>query len=132
MEAMKHKYELEELCDLRGELYMHALVKVLTGLEYDEIEPAINKNKNNGQGVINIFRDLGFNVTPKFKKFDPDTEYPAMIRCKSCDDKSHWYPFVYYDGKVYAPHHGGTYPSVELFLDNCRDLKITSMIQVWI
>lgn len=126
------KYEIEPIVQY-GYYWFHAQVKVLTGLEYDEIDRVFKTNEFTGQGVIQLFRDLGYNVTPRWKKFDPNTEYPAMIRCRSLTDKSHWFPFVYYDGKVYAPNQSdGIYNSIDEFLDNCRDLKITSMIQVWI
>lgn len=129
---MDHKFELQPLSELREEYWMHALFSVITGLDYDEIDRVIKKKRCSGQEWISMVRDLGFNVSPRWKSFDPETIYPCIIRCHHRDANSSWYPFIYYDDKVYAPHHGGTYDSLSQFLNENDYFRITSMIQVWI
>jgi len=126
------KFELSPNWEQRPDFWKHSLFHIITGLEYDELDLVICKNKNSGQGWIEMFRELGFNVTPRWKKFDMGTEVPSVIRCKSINDKSHWYPYIYYDNEIYSALYGGYWASIDSFLEDNKELKITSMIQVWI
>lgn len=128
---MSEKYELEEIREFRGEYYLHAYVSILTGLSYDEISPHIERRMT-GSKFRRAFNKLGFNTNHRFIAFDPETQYPALIKCHLRGETKHWYPFVYYDNKVYAPDHGGVYDSLDSFLINNKDFRITSMLQVWI
>ncbi|QTE37480.1 hypothetical protein J3L18_31020 [Mucilaginibacter gossypii] len=110
----------------------HRIIAILTGLTIQEIVSASpKKDMWNGQVYVKVFRKLGFNVNPKFKKFDPNTQYPCMMRCVRNDIKEpYWYSWVYYDGFVYEGNNCGW--SFDEFLRFMPNFRVTSMLQVWV
>lgn len=124
------KYELDWTRYHPGN-HHYTVIAILTGLPIEEIE-AVSPVADcwGGQRFVEVFRKLGFNVNRRFKKFDPDTEYPCLMRHKRTDIKEpYWYLEVYYDGKVYG---GNSYYTLEDWMKQYPQCKITSMLQVWI
>lgn len=107
------------------------VIAILTGLPVEEIA-AVSPAADcwGGQRFVEVFRKLGFNVNPRFKKFDPDTEYPCLLRYKRTDIKEpYWYLEVYYNGEVYT---GNAIWPFDTWVKCKPKCKITSMLQVWI
>lgn len=135
------KYEIEAKCFPGYPL--ETLVGTLTGLDYEDIKPRSEKIKRwGGQTFVKLFRDLGYNVNPRFIAFDPETNYPCLMRCRSFDRKDpYWYGFGYYDNVIYDQD-GDTYFTEEVFktirgksyfvTKSGAKLRVTSMLQVWI
>lgn len=128
---MAPKYELDANA-YHPENSHYTLIKILTGLEFDDIASAcLVAGSWRGSVFINVFRTLGFNVNPRFKKFDKDTQYPCLMRFKRTDvNESWWYVYAYYDGKVYLG--ANVVYTLDEFLKQYPHIKITSMLQVWI
>lgn len=129
---MQQLYEIEDLSEYRPEHVHHALISTLTGLSFEEIAPHAKAGGMTGNEWRKLFQKLGFNTSKRFIKFDAQTKYPVLLRCHHLHDDKHWHAFVYYNDRVYAPHHGGAYPTLDNFLEFNKYLKITSMLQVWI
>jgi len=109
----------------------YTVIAILTGLPLEEIK-AVSPAADcwGGQKFVQVFRSLGFNVNPRFKKFDINTDHPCLMRYKLTDIKEpYWYLAVYYDGQVYDGNSMQTLDNWILCNPNC---KITSMLQVWI
>lgn len=106
-------------------------IAILTGLPLEEIAAASPESHYwGGQRFVEVFRRLGFNVNPRWKKFDPETEYPCLIRFKAIDSKEpYWYQTVYYDGKIQDGNAEWEFHQWKKYYSN---YKITSMLQVWI
>lgn len=131
------KYEIEHVCYAfkNGEIHINFFeseIAMLTGLSLVEILPITSKIKRwSGSAYVDVFRKLGYNCNAKFKKFDKNTEYPCLMRCNEIKrTSSFWYGFVYYDGFVYCVYEGKI--KLDDFLNFNSNLKITSMLQVWI
>jgi len=136
-----NKYEIE--VDSYGpNLYNQSVISSLTGLDFDEVDQAvqsISRNSWSGQNYVKLFQNLGFNTNPRFIKFDPKTPYPCIMRC--CNHKKgYWYLFLYHDGVV-CDLHGNSFRlddpyevikrNESYFLKN-YGMKVTSMLQVWL
>ena len=116
-----------------------SLFSTITGLEPEEFDHLL-KPSMTGKQFINSFRSLGFSTNDRFVKFDPDTEYPVVLRCKGDSDRW-WYSFMYYDGIIWDPHNNEFYKLKDIkdmryikrryYFTQYR-LRITSMLQVWI
>ncbi|QEL01567.1 hypothetical protein FKG96_12370 [Olivibacter sp. LS-1] len=126
----KNKYQLD------GKRYYpnnhhHTVIAVLTGLDIVDIIDASPLNDHwGGQTFVKTFNKLGFNTNHRFIKFDRDTIYPCLMRTKRTDIKEpYWYCFPYYDGWVYFE---GYCYGFEYFFAMYNNLRITSMLQVWI
>ncbi len=112
--------------------YCTRLVAMCTGYTLDELlEVHSVKGGWRAKDFIKLIHGVGFNCDHRFKKFQPATEHPCLLRSKIFHDPSHWEVCVYYDGQCYVPG-VGIYSSVEEYQNANRDLKITSMLQVWI
>lgn len=125
-----HKYEIEHVVFINR--YTESEIAMLTGLDLDDILPVSEKvTRWTGSAYVKVFQKLGFNCNPRFKKFDKQTEYPCLMRCRNIRKKDpYWYGFVYYDGYVYDVYNGPmTWAEWNHVYTN---LKITSMLQVWI
>lgn len=123
------KYELDwTRCYKNGH---HTSIAILTGLPLTEIlAVSPDKDKWGGQRFVEVFRKLGFNVNPRWNKFDEETEYPCLIRFRRTDIKEPWwYQSVYYDHQVFE---GNSICTFKDWQDYYPHLKITSMLQVWI
>lgn len=113
-----------------------SLCALFTGLPVFDIREARKEvcrqnNKPNadawgGQAFVQVFRFLGFNTDARFVKFDPNTDKPCIMRTVDPDVKGRWYAFVYNDGLVNNSY------TLKEWQQYFPDLKITSMLQVWI
>ena len=124
------KYELD-WTRYHPDNHHYTVIAILTGLPFDEIA-AVSPQKDcwGGQSFVHVFRNLGFNVNPRFKKFDPQTEYPCLMRCKRTDiQEPYWYLFVYYNNLVDT---GNCRMTFDEWQQQYRNLRVTSMLQVWI
>lgn len=110
----------------------------LTGLSWQEVDKVVNKDRMTGSEHVKAFNQLGFNTNKRFIKFDPKTYYPAVLRCAG---KGCWYAFVYSNGMVFDPYNNLAFSINDkkrvkriknsYYLTD-YNLKITSMLQVWI
>ena len=125
-----HKYEIEHVCF--DDYPIESEFAMLTGLELDEILKVTGKITHwSGQAFVRAFQKLGYSCNNRFIKFDKNTGYPCLMRCHKIRKKeNHWYGFVYYDGYIYHVSAGKI--TWALWNDWYPDLKITSMLQVWI
>lgn len=106
----------------------------LTGLSEEEVAPHW-KNRMKGQDFISGFQKLGFNTNNRFVKFDPDTKYPIVLRCKEQNQKGSWYALVYHEGKVWNPYNNDFVKMKSIKGKHyipVYGIKVTSMLQVWI
>lgn len=133
MEKPKYEIEIVNFEDHfhDGDFLLQSEFATLTGLEWEEIWDATHDVKiASGQWFIKTFRKLGFNTNTRWIKFDKQTEFPCMMRCKIPHDKKHWAGWVYYDGHVYDIREGKlTWAEWNAMWPN---YKVTSMLQVWI
>lgn len=109
----------------------YTIIAILTGLPLEDIKKASpSKRAWGGQTYVYVFKKLGFNSNNRFIKFNPETEYPCLMRFKRTDIKEpYWYGCVYYDNIVYM---GNCRVKFSDFLNNNTNIRITSMLQVWI
>lgn len=126
-----------------GEANFHeSTLSTLTGLDFDEVHhmvKSIGKKRWGGQLYIKVLQNLGFNTNPRFVKFNSDTSYPCILRCRN-HEKGIWYLFYYCNGTIYdwrgnsfrlndktqVASINGSY-----FFKQYK-MKITSMLEVWI
>jgi hypothetical protein len=110
----------------------HEIIAILTGLPIEEIHAvASDKQVWHSRMYVQAFKQLGFNVNPRFVKWDHTTPYPCMMRFKRIDIKeSYWHALAYNNGKVYPGN--GEWWLLESFTNANPHLRITSMLQVWI
>ena len=146
-----HKYEIENV-NFGRNMHHENIIGMLTGLPLDEINVALKKLdiiksvtliKRHlydlkakdiwyTRDYLNTFHALGFNTNPRFKKFDPETEYPCIMRCKEVGtENGYWYGWVYNDGKVYDTS-GQIWPFDGWIEAHKNEYRVTSMLQVWI
>lgn len=142
---VSEKYEVEFVSREQGFGHdCYAMLSMLTGYTPTELYHKLPTELFNrawwGRDFAQSFRTLGYDCSPKFKKFDPATPYPCLLRFgptkreivrrKQAGEKhpDFWDCYVYYDGLVYSPDEDCVYP---LTLFNPVH-KITSMMQVWI
>jgi hypothetical protein len=106
-------------------------IGILTGHDTDEILAVCPKTAGwKSASFKGAFHALGFNTNPRFIAFDPDTEYPCLMRFKDSQvTGNYWYCMVYYQGMVYGD---GRRFSFNWWVDNHPTCRITSMLQVWI
>ncbi len=122
------KYEIEPRF-FEG-YHFESEISTLTGLELEEILPHTKDiTRWSGSTYVKLFRKLGFNCNPKFKKFDRETPYPCIMRTKKPKVKQFWYGFIYYDNKIYIQEDVLTWEEWNAMYPNYR---ITSMLQVWV
>ena len=119
----------------------------LTGLDRDEIwqrwPEALRKDGGwGGRKHVEAALALGFNTNPKFKKFDPETPWPCILRVqvpKHWGWKGCWWRLIYHQGQVYNPTSADSDPncsgwsmlSIKEFEARYKMCRITSMLQVW-
>lgn len=126
------KYEIPE-CYFGRHMHHETIIGLLTGLQLDEIcRASPTRSVWYTSDYLQVFQKLGFNTNPRFKPFDPNTEYPCIMRCKRVGEiDGYWYGWIYYDGKVYD-----TMAGIWNFDDWIETYKthyqVTSMLQVWI
>lgn len=124
------KYEIEHVAYLNH--YIESEIARLTGLELEEILVVSGKvTRWNGSAYVRTIQSLGYSCNPRFKKFNKETEYPSLMRCHRIRKKEkYWYGFVYYDGFVYDVYNGRmTWAEWNHIY---TDMRVTSMLQVWI
>jgi hypothetical protein len=135
------KYEIEHVAIEANEGFMSALISMLTGLPMEELRERLDASYYRGGGFYGrdftrAFRLLGYDCSPKFKKFDPETPYPCLIRYRPTKRemvrlgirKPWWSVYVYYDGLVYDPYS----PEPWFFNTMYKGYEVTSMLQVWL
>jgi hypothetical protein len=127
---MPEKYEIEHV-RFDG-LWIESEIGMLTGLGLGDILKVTGKITHwSGQTFVRVFHQLGYNCNQRFVKFDKQTPYPCMMRCNKVRVKENcWYGFVYYDGFVYLVDEGKITWAEWNKLH--PDLRVTSMLQVWI
>lgn len=124
-----------------------AMISMLTGYPLEEILALTGKKKGlPSREFIRCFRALGYNCSPRFVPFQADTPYPVLLRAlgptpakrtsprtgKLVAPAPDWYAAVYYDQVVYEPYwEDGIFP-LKVYDQVFPDLRITSMIQVWV
>lgn len=135
------KYEIEVVSYGDG-LYNQSVISSLTGLDFEESDEAVKSVKRlcwSGQTYVQVFRKLGFNTNQRFIKFDPQTPYPCIMRCTN-HKKGVWYLFLYHQGMVYDIH-GNSFHITDTnevsilngsYFLKWYNMKVTSMLQVWI
>jgi hypothetical protein len=120
--------------------FLLALMATVTGLSKVEIMSRLPAEYTKvgswgGQGFVKMARLLGYDANPKFRKFDPLTTWPCILRVKvpSCWGwKGKWWALVYNQGTVYNVAYPGWQGSLARFQKLYRQCRITSMLQVWI
>lgn len=135
------KYEFEVIN--YGRPYFHeSTLSTLTGLEFNEVHPFVKstgKKQWGGQLYIKALQNLGFNTNPRFVKFNPETKYPCILRCRT-HEKGIWYLFYYCNGTVYD-WWGNSFELTDITNVACikgsyflkqYQMKVTSMLEVWI
>jgi hypothetical protein len=128
-------YEVE-LIKAPQEREVEGLIAVLTGLPLCEVIAASKVKPGAGwygREMRDLVHSLGFNCSPRFLPFDPNTPYPALMRYvfKKENRGTGWDVLAYNDRKVYLPVQEWVM-ELENFKTCNRNLKITSMMQVWI
>jgi len=132
-------YEIELVCSETDSDYHLALLATITGLEKQEIFgklPAeLTRAKSwRGRSFIEAACAVGFNVNPRFIKFDPATPWPCIMRVHVPDAwgwKGCWWALVYNQGIVYDVSTGNPH-SLEWWQRHYPGCRITSMLQIWI
>ncbi len=132
------RYEIEPVT-VEGD-WFYSMVATLTGHEADVIQ-VHDMGKRNGKGMRDLFRALGFNCSERFIPFDPETQWPCVMRIPHVGH-SGWWCLVYFEERLYVfSQKTGTtvYPAVFKHQFGCYWLcwfgnayRITSMMQVWI
>lgn len=151
------KYEIEHVGPVEPERECAALIAMLTGLDCDEVWSRLPERLQKncgwyGRDFVATFQQLGYDCSPRFIKFDPDTKYPCLLRfgpsprglvwrrnrkrretgdptAQLTEREKHWWSgWVYYDGLVYEPRYEGPW----LFHTMPKDVRVTSMLQVWL
>lgn len=136
---MKYEFKIVNY----GRPYFHeSTLSTLTGLEFDDVHSfvkSIGKNKWGGQLYIKALQNLGFNTNPRFIKFNPETSYPCILRCRN-HENGIWYLFYFCNGIIYD-----CWGTSFLLTDKSQvatikgsyflkqyQMKVTSMLEVWI
>lgn len=123
------KYELDwtRICDN----HHHEIIAVLTGLSFEEITIASPKsNRWHGRDYVQAFHKLGFNTSDRFIKFDANTDKPCMLRAVEIEkEREGWYSWAYHDNWIVEQ---GECYTLKMWKEYYPQLKITSMLQVWI
>lgn len=154
---LSQKYEVEHVQATEPEKECAALIAMLTGLPLEEVWAKLPARLQKHCGwysrdFSDTFRRLGYDCSPRFIKFDPDTKYPCLLRfgptarglvwrrawkrretgdptAQLTEREKHWWNvWVYYDGLVYEPRYSGPW----LFHTMDKGVRPTSMMQVWI
>lgn len=133
------RYEIEPVFWGRDR-WFESEIGTLTGLPLEDILPVTSNISHWSGGTYRkVIQELGYNTNGRFMKFDKETRWPCLMRCKRHDDKSHWFGWVYHRGKIYCE--GKEYQfsdfyrnlsGQEYFSWENKVYKITSMLQVWI
>lgn len=129
---MNQKYEIEPVC-FGPNMHHESIVGLLTGLDLEEIKAVCPKNDIwYTKTYLEVFHKLGFSTNPRFKKFDPETQYPIIMRCKKVgEENGYWYGWVYNDYKVYESS-GAAFTFDQWIEFYATYYRVTSMLQVWI
>lgn len=139
------KYEINPVT-FGANMHHETIIGILTGLELDEINIALKKLKIIPaypydfkskdiwftKDYLNTFHELGFNTNERFRKFDPETVYPCIMRCKRVrEENGYWYGWIYNNHWVYDTH--GSVWTFDEWIDQFKkEYRVTSMLQVWI
>ena len=139
------KYEVEFIHSAQWSC--QAMVAMLTGYPVEEILALTGqRNGLTSREFRRCFRQLGYNCSAQFVPFRADTPYPVLGRAlgptppKTISPRTgkpivrhpDWYAFVYYDEVVYYPYwENGIFPLAD-FGVVFPDLRISSMVQVWV
>lgn len=126
------KYELAEV-NFGRDYHHETIIGILTGYNLEEIL-GVHKNKKIWftKDYFHVFHTLGFNTNARFQKFDPETKYPCIMRCKRVAEiNGYWFGWVYYDHWVWDTH--GQIWDFDHWIDTHKGhYRVTSMLQVWI
>lgn len=111
--------------------YLQRLVAMISGYYIQEVIEVISKDDGwRAKDFIQTFNKLGYQCDERFNKFKPDVDSPVLLRAKIFNDPSHWFVCVYCQGRCYIP--GDGIYSIEEFENKYHDLKITSMLRVFL
>ncbi|RSK50087.1 hypothetical protein [Hymenobacter rigui] len=132
-------YEIELVASETDTDYHESLLATITGLPKAEIREKLPQDLSGGGGwrgssFPRVARLLGFNVNPRFIKFDPATPWPCILRVQVPEHwgwKGKWWAVVYNQGTVYLPDQG-VRGSLNQFLSLYPGCRVTSMLQIWI
>ncbi len=130
------KWELNPVRAPKSDLWMHALIATITGYDIEEILQYLPaKERFSSSDMKSTIESLGYSCSKRFIKFDPNCENPSVMRAvnkrdKNGKQKSGWYPFIYYDRRVY--YSDGSSCSLKRFISFHSDLRITTMLEVHI
>jgi hypothetical protein len=136
------KYEIEFVLDRKW--FSQALIMMLTGYSLAEVLKHTGKRRAlPARSFRAAFQALGYSCSDRFMPFDAQSSYPVLLRAlgppkpqrmaasgRVRQPPPDWYAFVYYDQKVYDPFHGIT--PLDRFAESYPELRISSMIQVWV
>ncbi|HEX8657226.1 MAG TPA: hypothetical protein VF690_06820, partial [Hymenobacter sp.] len=110
-------YEIEHVAIDGDDGFMLALISMLTGLPMEELRERLDARYYRrmgfwGRDFTQAFRLLGYDCSPRFKKFDPETPVPCLLRFAPTKrqmviegiKRPWWSVVVYCNGQVYAPY----------------------------
>ncbi|MCF0074039.1 hypothetical protein LZD49_26390 [Dyadobacter sp. CY261] len=101
-------------------------IGVLTGLPASELLAACpKKDLWRGPEFVQAFKKLGFNTSEGWVKFDSQTDKPCLLRTTS-DQKNMWFVWIYHNGVI------NNRWTVGEWREEYKELRITSMLQVWL
>lgn len=129
-------YEIELVTASSQHDFHESLLATITGLPKHEIFERLPEhlqvaNSWRGHSFVEVARLLGYNCNRRFIEFDAKTPWPCILRCQVPTIKNGWWALAYANGKVYSVYE---WPHVQWFDDFMRynpELKITSMLQIW-
>jgi hypothetical protein len=135
-------YEIELVRSETEHDYHVSMLATITGISkeeiYERLPATLTRAKSwRGRNFIEAARGLGFNVNPRFIKFDPATPWPCILRVQvpdAWDWKGCWWALVYNQGYVYNGAGGEDdwhCCSLKNFLAANPGCRITSMLQIW-
>ncbi len=130
-------YEIE-LVTASSEWDFHeSLLATITGLPKSEIwaklpEHLQKANSWRGHSFIEVARLLGYNCNRRFVEFDAKTPWPCILRCQTPDIKNGWWALAYANGQVYDVYGRPHAQWFDDFMRRYPELKITSMLQIWV
>ena len=142
--SSEQPYEIE-LVKCNGQDWAESMLATITGLSKKEVRakftPDMRKRGGwRGSYFPQIARLLGFSTTDKFRKWDPGTPWPCIMRVKVPEAwgwKGRWLALVYNQGLVYSvmghrciPRMPGVSTLAE-WQEAHPDCRVTSMLQIW-
>ncbi|WP_400190679.1 hypothetical protein [Hymenobacter sp. B81] len=132
-------YEIELVPSETEGDYFEAMMATITGLSKGEIRervPAqlLDAKRWRGASFREVAHALGYNVLPRFVKFDPATAWPCVLRIKVPEQwgwKGCWWALLYNQREVYDVQRNQSY-SLEQWQRIWPECRITSMLPIWI